>query len=265
MPGLGPRRPVPPCTGTRRTRPHRTGSSRTRRTRPSPRTRTGLAPRFRRALDALADQAPAEHPVQGAGDLFGQISTAARTVQAGPGARARLTVQARPGRAGLIPGGRTGRVVRQARLASTFRRHDRPAVPALDLTQPLDQVHARAPGAPVQLRGPVGRVLASGADKNLALPAYPALPRALPAAGVGLPHTTSIAGHPRLLRSSRVAGSPPARRGHPRQPRSASTFLYSAMSRAWGMGFTTFHRMTPALSMMNVPRVATPLSTSNTP
>ena len=161
----------------------------------------------------------------------------------------------------LVPGVSAKAAASPERL----RRHDRPAVPALDLAQPLDQVHAGAPRAPVQVGRPVHRVLASRTDENLAVPPHPALPRALPAAGVGLPHTTSIAGHPRLLRSSPVAGSPPAGRGQPRQLRSASTFVYSAMSRAWGMGFTTFHRMTPALSMMNVPRVATPLSSSNTP
>src|SRR6266568_8294994 len=37
------------------------------------------------------------------------------------------------------------------------------------------------------------------------------------------------------------------------------------MSRACGMGFTTFHRTTPSLSMMKVPRVAIPRFSSNTP
>src|SRR5438094_28725 len=35
--------------------------------------------------------------------------------------------------------------------------------------------------------------------------------------------------------------------------------------RACGIGLTTFHRTTPSLSMMNVPRVARPRSESNTP
>ena len=265
MIGRGAGRTMPPRPGSR---PARTRAAARRQhplpTRTSTRTgaTTGTRPALRRGrpLDALADQAPAQHPVQGPGHFLGQVRTAARNRRTGPQAR-RSSPGASPSRGPTRPG-RFG----QARLAGTLRRHDRPAVPALDLTQPLDQMHAGAPRAAVQVRHPVHRVLASGTDENLALPPHPAFPRALPAAGVGLPHTTSIAGHSRLLRSSRVAwltAGPDA--AEPRQLRSASTFLYSAMSRAWGMGFTTFHRMTPALSMMNVPRVATPLSSSNTP
>jgi hypothetical protein len=230
-------------------------------------TRTGTRPALRPGspLDALADQAPAQHPVQGPGHFLGQVRTAASNRRTGP---TRLPARC-PGGARLGPArlgqARIGQArIGQARIAGTLRRYDRPAVPALDLTQPLDQMHAGTPRAAVHLGHPVRCVLAPGADENLALAPHPALPRTLPAAGVGLPHTTSIAGHSRLLRSSPVAWlTGPTR--EPRQLRSASTFLYSAMSRAWGMGFTTFHRMTPALSMMNVPRVATPLSSSNTP
>ena len=241
--------------GARRTMPSRSGT----RARTRARATTGPALRPGRPLDALADQAPAQHPVQSPGHFLGQVRTAASNRRTGLTQRpARLLSQARcPGQA---------RRFGQAGLAGTLRGHDRPAVPALDLTQPLDQMHAGAPRAAIHLRHPVHCVLAPRTDENLALPPHPAFPRTLPAAGVGLPHTTSIAGHSGLLRSSRVAwltAGPDAR--EPRQLRSASTFLYSAMSRAWGMGFTTFHRMTPALSMMNVPRVATPLSSSNTP
>jgi hypothetical protein len=149
---------------------------------------TSTRPVFRRGrpLDALADQAPAQHPVQGLGHFLGQVRTTARNRRTGP--------------AWLL-----ARRLREARLAGTLRRHDRPAVPALDLAQPLDQMHAGAPRAAVQVGHPVHRVLAAGADENLALPPHPAFPRALPVAGVGLPYTTSIAGHPRLLRSSPVA------------------------------------------------------------
>ena len=177
------------------------------RTRARTRARAPARPALRpgRPLNALADQAPAQHPVQSPGHFLGQVRSAAsprpglaqrpaqRLGQARPG-------QARPGRA------RSGQTrLGRGRLAGILRRHDRPAVPALDLTQPLDQMHAGAPRAPVHLGHPVHCVLAPGADQNLALPPHPAFPRTLPAAGVGLPHTTSIAGHPRLLRSSPVA------------------------------------------------------------
>jgi hypothetical protein len=192
----------------------------------------------------LAGQALAEHPLQRLGDLLGQP-------RAGPGIGQRLS----PARGHVV----TGRRV-------TRRRHDRPTVPALDLAQPPDQVHAGTLGTPVQLGHPLISGLAAGADQDLAVPPDPPLPRALPAARVGLPHATSIAGHPWLLRSSRgLAHHPAGRARDTRQLSSASTFLYSAASRAWGIGFTTFHRTTPALSMMNVPRVATPRSSSNTP
>jgi hypothetical protein len=245
MIGRGARRTMKTCSRTR---------SRTR-ARATPRTGTRPAVRPGRPLDGLADQAPAQHPVQSPGHFLGQISTAARNRRTGlTGLLAHACLARRLGEARL----------RQARLAGTVGRHDRPAVPALDLAQPLDQMHARAPRAAVHLGRPVHGVLAPRADENLALPPHAAFPRTLPAAGVGLPHTTSIAGHSRLLRSSPVAWLTAGPTREPRQLRSASTFLYSAMSRAWGMGFTTFHRMTPALSMMNVPRVATPLSSSNT-
>ena len=149
----------------------------------------------------MADQALAQHAVQSPGHFLGQVRTAASNRRTG---RTRLLARcpggARRGRA--RPGGAR---IGQDRIAGTLRRHDRPAVPALDLTQPLDQMHAGAPRAPVHLGHPVRCVLAPRADENLALPPHPAFPRTLPAAGVGLPHTTSIAGHPRLLRSSPVA------------------------------------------------------------
>ena len=256
MIGRGARRTMPPRSRAR------TGSG----PRATPRTGTRPALWPGSPLDALADQAPAQHPVQSAGHFLGQVRTAASNRRTGP---TRLLARCL-GRAGLsrarLGGARLGQArFGQARIAGTLRRHDRPAVPALDLTQPLDQMHAGTPRAAVHLGHPVHCLLAPGADENLALPPHPAFPRTLPAAGVGLPHTTSIAGHSRLLRSSPVAWLTAGPTREPRQLRSASTFLYSAMSRAWGMGFTTFHRMTPALSMMNVPRVATPLSSSNTP
>ena len=102
-----------------------------------------------------------------------------------------------------------GQVFSSGRPASG--RHDRGAVPALDLTQPPDQVQAGTHRAPVQVGHPVIRGLAARADENLAVLPHPALPRALPAARVGLPHATSIAGHPWLLRSSPGAGSPAGR------------------------------------------------------
>lgn len=188
MIGRGAGRTMPPRPGAR-TSP---GTSTRSRTRTSIRTRTGATTRTRpalrrgRPLDALADQAPAQHPVQGPGHFLGQVRTTARNRRTGP---ARLLAQG----------------LREVRGAGTLRRHDRPAVPALNLAQPLDQMHAGAPRAAVQVGHPVHRVLAAGTDENLALPPHPPFPRALPAAGVGLPYTTSIAGHPRLLRSSPVA------------------------------------------------------------
>jgi hypothetical protein len=182
--------------GARRTMQPR---SRTRtRTRARATTRTGTRPALRPGspLDTLADQAPAQHPVQSPGHFLGQVRTTASSRRTGPTRLlARRPSGARPG--GARPG--------QARITRTLRRHDRPAVAALDLTQPLDQMHAGAPRAAVHLGHPVHCVLASGADENLALPPHPSFPRTLPAAGVGLPHTTSIAGHSRLLRSSPVA------------------------------------------------------------
>ena len=185
--------------GARRTMPPR---SRTR-TRPRATPRTGTRPALRPGspLDALADQAPAQHPVQSAGHFLGQVGTAASNRRTGP---TRLLARCL-GRAGLSRAGLSGARLGQARIAGTLRRHDRPAVPALDLTQPFDQMHAGTPRAAVHLGHPVHCVLAPGADENLALPPHPAFPWTLPAAGVGLPHTTSIAGHSRLLRSSPVA------------------------------------------------------------
>jgi hypothetical protein len=173
----------------RRTMPPR---SRTR-TRSRTRAATRAALRCGRPLDALADQAPAQYPVQSPGHFLGQV---------------RAVVSHRTGPARLLARAHLS----QARRAGTLRGHDRPAVPALDLTQPLDQMHAGAPRAPIHLGHPVHCVLAPRADENLALPPHPAFPRTLPAAGVGLPHTTSIAGHPRLLRSSPVAWLTAARR-----------------------------------------------------
>jgi hypothetical protein len=190
---------------------HRTMPPRSR-TRAGTRARAATRPALRRgrpldalADQALADQAPAQHPVQSSGHFLGQVRTAARGRRAGPAQRLTRLLgwcprQARPGQARLGEAS-----ISQAGLAGTLGRHDRPAVPALDLTQPLDQMHAGAPRAAVHLRHPVHCVLAPRADQNLGLPPHPALPRTLPAAGVGLPHTTSIAGHPRLLRSSPVA------------------------------------------------------------
>jgi hypothetical protein len=186
MIGRGPRRTMQPRSRTR--------------TSARPTTRPALRPG--RPLDALADQAPAQHPVQRPGHFLGQVRTAAGHRRTGPAQRPTRLLARRLGQARLG----------EARLAGTLRRDDRPAVPALDLTQPLDQVHAGAPRAAVHLRHPVHCVLAPRADENLALPPHPPFPRTLPAAGVGLPHTTSIAGHSRLLRSSPVACSPPARR-----------------------------------------------------
>ena len=192
--------------GARRTMPPRSG------TRAGTRARAATRPALRRSrpLDALADQAladqaPAQHPVQSPGHFLGQVRSAAGDRRAGPAQRctrllARCPRQARPGQARLGEAS-----LSHARLAQTLGRHDRPAVPALDLTQPLDQMHAGTPRAAVHLRHPVHCVLAPRADQDLALPPHPAFPRTLPATGVGLPHTTSIAGHPRLLRSSPVA------------------------------------------------------------
>lgn len=204
MIGRGARRTMRPRSRTR-TRPRARTGTRTR-SRATPRTGTRPALRPRSPLDTLADQAPAQHPVQSPGHFLGQVSTAASSRRTGPTRLlARCPGQARPGQARLgrpRPGEtRLG----QARIAGTLRGHDRPAVPALDLPQPLDQMHAGTPRAAVHLGHPVHAVLAPGADENLALPPHPAFPRTLPAAGVGLPHTTSIAGHPRLLRSSPVA------------------------------------------------------------
>ena len=53
-----------------------------RGTRGPVRPRARLVCRIRRALKALADQAPAQHPVQGPGDFLGQVGTASRTRQA---------------------------------------------------------------------------------------------------------------------------------------------------------------------------------------
>ena len=198
MIGRGARRTMRPRSRTRT----RTG------TRARATTRTGTRPALRPGspLDALADQAPAQHPVQSPGHFLGQVRTTASNRRTGPTRLpARCLGQARIGQARLGQARIGGARIGQTGIAGTLRRHDRPAVPALDLTQPLDQMHAGAPRAPVHLGHPVRCVLAPGADENLALAPHPALPRTLPAAGVGLPHTTSIAGHSRLLRSSPVA------------------------------------------------------------
>jgi hypothetical protein len=70
-----------------------------------------------------------------------------------------------------------------------------PALQALDLIQPPDQAPAAATAAGRQGLCPPGLSLAGRADKNEVLGDHASLPRARPAAGVGLPRTAAIAGH----------------------------------------------------------------------
>jgi hypothetical protein len=88
------------------------------------------------------------------------------------------------------------------------RRHNRPAVAALHLTQPPDQVHAAALGALVEVTCPITGHLTSRADKHLAVVSDSAPPRAVPTDGVGLPRTAAIAGH-RAWSSPGNPGEPP--------------------------------------------------------
>jgi len=94
---------------------------------------------------------PAEQAVERAADLVGQ-GRVGGTGQAAPGGRPDRDVGA---------AGSTGRNQRDG-----LRLPHQPAVQALDLAQPPDQVSAAALGAALEFGGPVGRFLAGRADEH---------------------------------------------------------------------------------------------------
>ncbi len=69
------------------------------------------------------------------------------------------------------------------------------AIPALDLAQSADQVHARAFRAAVEVSGPVRAGLAVWADQHLAVGKDAAPPGATSPFRIDLPSAAAIAGH----------------------------------------------------------------------
>ena len=188
MIGRGARRTMPPRSRTRAGTSTRAGAT----------TRTGPSGRGR-PLDALADQAPAQHPVQSPGHFLGQVRTAASNRRTGPPTPTRLLAQrlSQP----VPPQARLGQAASPEPSGGTIAPQSRHSTSPNLLTRcTLEHREQRSIS---DIQSTVS--WHPGTDENLALPPHPAFPRALPAAGVGLPHTTSIAGHPGLLRSSRVA------------------------------------------------------------
>ena len=107
------------------------------------RPRSGLVCRIRRALQALADQAPAQHPVQGPGDFLGQVGTAPRTRQARV-SRAGVS-QARVSRARTARA-RAARARAQARPAHRRRAPRPPARGSPARRKPAAARSRRSPG-----------------------------------------------------------------------------------------------------------------------
>src|SRR5689334_8903173 len=91
---------------------------------------------------------------------------------------------------GVIP--EPGRGLGPGRDQNGLRLADQAAVEALDLAEPADQVHAGAPGAGLELRGPVPRFLAGRADQDELVAQHATAPGALPPLRVRLPHAAAV-------------------------------------------------------------------------
>jgi hypothetical protein len=156
--------------------------------------------------DAGSPPAAAKNPRQRPLDILGQARglTAARLDAIRARQRASL-LAARPTRpAGPEPEPR----VRGFRGLANV-----PAIPALDLAEPPDQVHATADRAPVKVSCPVEGRLTAWADEHLTIGPHPSFPGALPAVRVYLPRPAAIAGHPACPFSRPPTGRPA--RGRP--------------------------------------------------
>src|SRR5690348_7678503 len=158
---------LPAAEGPKRRHPDAAGAPATDRAWCSRVPWGGLLPAAERATPL--DLAPAEQAVQGAADLLGQRG-----------------VGMVPGSAGSRGPGRDQRGVGRDGLA------DQAAVEALDLAEPADQVHAGAPGAGLELSGPVPRFLAGRADQDKLVAQHAAAPGALPPLRVRLPHAAAV-------------------------------------------------------------------------
>src|SRR5262249_21897003 len=110
---------------------------------------------------------PAEQAVEGAADFLGQRGVGGSRGGAGPA----LTRRPGPGRLGLA---------------------DQAAVQAFDLAEPPDQVRAGAPGAGLELSGPIARLLARRADQDKLIAQHAPAPGALPSLRVRLPHAAAV-------------------------------------------------------------------------
>src|SRR5262245_17686206 len=109
---------------------------------------------------------PAEQAVEGAADFLGQ-----RGVGVSRGAGRALTRRRDQCRLGLA---------------------DQAAVQAFDLAEPPDQVRAGAPGAGLELSGPLARLLARRADQDKLIAPHAPAPGALPPLRVRLPHAAAV-------------------------------------------------------------------------
>src|SRR5882672_5539599 len=109
----------------------------------------------------------AEQAVQGAADLLGQRGVGTARGSAG----------------------RTGTRRRDQRHLGLA---DQAAVQAFDLAEPPDQVRAGAPGAGLELSGPLARLLARRADQDKLVAQHAPAPGALPPLRVRLPHAAAV-------------------------------------------------------------------------
>src|SRR5689334_30538 len=134
--------------------------------------RASLVSRIVRLSSALPEVAelklrPAEQAVEGAADFLGQ-----------PGVG--------------VPCGRAGRAVTRRRDQCCPGLTDQAAVQAFDLAEPPDQVHAAAPGAGLELGGPLARLLARRVDQDKLVAQHAPAPGALPPLRVRLPHAAPV-------------------------------------------------------------------------
>src|SRR6476646_359494 len=134
--------------------------------------RASSVSRMHTSISALPEVAqlklrPAEQAVEGAADFLGQ-----------PGVG--------------VPRGRAGRAVRRRRDQCCLGLADQAAVQAFDLAEPPDQVHAGAPGAGLELGGPLARLLARRADQDKLVTQHAPAPGALPPLRVRLPHAAPV-------------------------------------------------------------------------
>ena len=140
--------------------------------------------------------------------------------------------------------------------------------PADRRTQAAEQRRRAADWASIEIVQPGGVLLAVRTNQNLFVGAHASPPRAGAAHGVGLARSAAITGH-RVCSILGTSGLSAARFSGQQDryaaTRPSSTFRYCLTSRASGIAFTTLQRITPEVSITNVPRSAQPRPSSNTP